>query len=174
MQVKYFELTHPSPTPGPIPSAKWKSDPDVDPTEKFAPRPKYYLNGDINRIGQIATTRLLDAPPPGDDRVPRCGLLRIYPGDPDYEKTCRQQRLSQFLPSTETSPTSTSNPQIGESDQRPQVNGITPPGSDVSKSINGGSPNGGSVSEPQGGPQLPNGVGDHSSSPIEPTNPSTS
>lgn len=172
MQVKYSELLLPLLQPGPIPSAKWKSDSDVDPTEKYAPRPNFYMNGEVTRTGQIANTRLLNAPPPGDNRVPRFGLLQIYPGDPDYEKMCREQGLSNCLQSNQTSPTSSINPQIGETDHRPpQVNGITPPGSDISKSINGGSPHGGSVLELQSVPRLTNGVGEHVSSPTETSNP---
>lgn len=174
MQVRYSELLLPSSQTGPIPSAKWKLDSDVDPAEKYAPRPNFYLNGEVTRTGQIATTRLLDALPPGDNRVPRFGLLQIYPGDPDYEKMCKEQGLSHCLQSNQTSPTSSTNPQMGETDHRPpQVNGITPPGSDISKSVNGGSPHEGSVTDLQNALQLTNGVGEHVSSPTETANTST-
>ena len=165
MQVKYFELMLPAPRLLP---PKWKTDPDVDPTKTFCPGFKLYLNGVLIRTGQVGLTRLLDAAPPSSP-VPRIGLVQIHPGDPDYERIAKQQGLL----STQTSPTSSTNPQIAEADPAPQqVNGITPPGSDASKSINGGSPLGGSVSENQGAPQLPNGINEHSS-PIEPTDPST-
>ena len=55
MVVNYRELQEQSawpPRPG-----KWMSDPDRDPEEPYAPRPKYYLNGDFVRHGEKLRTR---------------------------------------------------------------------------------------------------------------------
>jgi hypothetical protein len=168
MEVQYRELVLPLSQPGPMPTPKWKSDPDIDPNQTFLPRSKYYINGELFRNGQTHTTRILNAPPPGDDRVPRRGLVRVYPGESDYEDICKQQGLHHFLPGNQISPSSSTNPQMGELDHRPQqMNGFTPPGSDVSKSINGGSPHRGSISEVQAIQQLPNGISEHSGSPTD-------
>ena len=126
---------------GPRTPAKWKSDSDANPSQQFAPRSRYYLNGEFSRIGQIGKTRILTRPPHGDDRVPRRGLVRAYPGDPDYEKICRQQGLLQFLPNEQISPVSSTNAHVTTTETHALlVNGRTPPESDLSRSLNGGSP----------------------------------
>jgi hypothetical protein len=167
MEVKYMELMLPLSSSGSLPPPKWRSDPDLDPGQSFAPRSKFYLNGEISRLGQISKTRLLAEPPLGDDRVPRRGLVRAYPGEPDYEEICKSQGLLQFLPSSQISPVSSTNPQLGDLEARPQqVNGFTPPGSDVSRSVNGGSPVRNIVlDQQQATSNLPNGISEHHDSP---------
>lgn len=162
-----MELILPSENPGSITLSKWRTDPDIDPTQNFAPRSKYFINGEFSRTGQLGQTRLLTKPVSGDDRVPRRGLVRAYPGDLDYEIICKRQGLSQFLPNDEISPISSTNPQLGESEHLPlQVNGYTPPASDLSRSVNGGSPHLAADAPPS--QQLSNGVAKRDGSPLEP------
>jgi len=136
MDVQYKELLIPPAEAGTLPVSHWKSDPDVDPSYKFAPTSKVYLNGLLVRQCPIPTTRLLNVRPSGDDRVPRRGLVRVHPGEADYEEICRRQCLFHLLPTSSISPSSA---KIAEA-HRVQQNGFTPPASDASKSVNGGSP----------------------------------
>jgi hypothetical protein len=171
VEVKYMELVLLNEHPGLLVPAKWKSDTDVNPSQQFAPRSRYYINGEFSRIGQLGQTRILTKPPPGDDRVPRRGLVRAYPGDPDYEKICKQQGLLQFLSNEQISPVSSTNAHTTGTDSHTrQMNGYTPPDSDLSHSMNGGSPAVAAVGDTHmvAAPVLTNGVLDEDGSPAEP------
>ena len=135
LAVKYRELEDTAvwpPQPG-----KWRGDPDVDPTQSFAPRPNYYINGEFVRRGEILRTKT-STTALGERRVPRRGLLQVFPHEPDYLTLAREQGLLWLLPEFQ------SNQQAFQSKhEQPQpqlTNGITPPNSEPSKSINGGSP----------------------------------
>jgi hypothetical protein len=167
MRLQYRELLLPlskPASPAVIPS-KWQTDPDVDPNQTFGPLPKYYVNGEFVRQDQQRFTRLSDRPFP-EDKVPRKGLIQIHPNDPDYEDVSKKQCLDGFRPGNQASPSSSTNPQPGDADHQPdQMNGITPPSSDVSKSINGGSPVQGTAPDLRPSQYLPNGISEHVASP---------
>lgn len=167
MQVEYQELRVPQ-TPGqlgqPFNQQKWRQDPDLAPGQTWAPLPKYYTNGIETRQEAVPTTALLKEPPPMDRFPRRGGIIRVYPGEADYDEVCRKQGLFHLIPGYQASPVSSTNPQLG--DQNPQterVNGITPPRSDKSRSINGGSPSIGFALDVAANLQLPNGTSSHDS-----------
>ncbi|KAH8815827.1 ankyrin repeat protein [Xylogone sp. PMI_703] len=153
--INYREL-HETPVWPPRPG-KWTQDPDYDPTMRYAPRPKYYINGEFERQGEIKRTRV-SRTSFGENRLPRRGLKVVEPHEPDYEAICRAQGLRHLLPASQsTSPTAKQavlvpNPILASA----HVNGFTPPSS--VKSINGGSPRLGSSSlETTESHGLPNG-----------------
>jgi hypothetical protein len=81
-------------------------------------------------------------------------LVPVYPHEADYEELCRKQGLGHLI---RTSPASSRHGQ--HEHPLEQVNGITPPRSDRTKSVNGGSPPRGSISESDVSHHpLPNGV----------------
>lgn len=125
--VKYRELQETWP-PGP---GKWKQDPDTDPGQTFAPRPKYYINGDFVRQGQVQHSNI-STTSFGERRVPRRGLVQVFPGETDYEQLAREQGLLHLLAVNNGIPHHIN----GEI----RINGFTPPHSDESRSMNGGSP----------------------------------
>ena len=129
--VKYRELQeNPVWPPGP---GKWKQDIDTDPGQIFAPRPKYYINGTFTKQGEIQCSKT-STTSFGERRVPRRGLIQVFPGEHDYERLAREQGLLQLL-SDSDAPNGQLNGILNG-----QVNGMTTPRSDKSKSINGGSP----------------------------------
>jgi hypothetical protein len=143
--VKYRELKK-YPHSFPVEPEKWEQDPDRDPKQTSVPRPKYYVNGKLTRPGSIPTSRTSKTSF-GERRVPRRGLVQVFPGEPDYEQLARDQGLSHLI--------SNGNPSHPQSNgTHAQVNGITPPNSATSRSVNGGSP---SLEMP---PLLPNGIHD--------------
>lgn len=140
--VKYRELqVVPMWPPGP---GKWKQDPDIDPNQIFAPRPKYYVNGDLTKHGQIQCSKT-STTSFGERRVPRRGLIQVFRGEADYEQLAREQGLLHLLTDCNAPHRQINGTANGS------VNGITPPSSDKSKSISGGSPH------LETGPSLPNG-----------------
>jgi hypothetical protein len=139
MIVKYRELlVDPTqPTRG-----KWRGDPDTDPNQTFAPQPNHFVNGDFIKQRETPLTKT-STTSFGERKVPRRGLVQVFPGEPDYYTLAREQGLYHLLPPE--CPTNT------EQNGAPvQVNGITPPNSDQSKSINGGSPPQGLLPETNG------------------------
>ncbi len=167
MRVNYMELRIPQTTATIgklLIENKWKNDPDTPAGQHFAPQPKIYVNGEFVKQVEPQTTRLLKEPPPPDRFPRREGLIRVYPSDSDYEEVCRKQGLFHLLPGYQVSPSSSTIPQLDESNhQHHQVNGITPPRSDKSKSTNGGSPH--RSSESQISHSIPNGTNLGSGSP---------
>ncbi len=145
LKVEYRELQEPQTHAGlgqPLNIQKWRKDPDTVPGQNSIPEPKYFINGDMVRQGGTSTRVLHHAPPL--DRFPRReGISRVQENDPDYEEQCKKQRLPGYQPS----PTSSTNPHLHDAPHPEQMNGITPPRSDKSKSISGGSPNRSSVSD---------------------------
>jgi len=135
--VKYRELEEVPiwpPRPG-----RWTSDPDVDPNQRFAPQPTYYVNGEFVRQGEVLRNKISSVSL-GERRVPRkwgLGLQQVFPHEPEYSTLAKEQGLISLLPEHHQQAFQT-NQQINST--HPRVNGITPPSSDKSKSINGGSP----------------------------------
>lgn len=155
MSVNYRELDVSFQHPPPL--SKWKQDPDADPNQQFAPQPRIYVNGQCIRQQDTPMTKLSREPPPDDRRVPRRELVAVYPHEPDYEELCRKQGLAHLIQGYQGSPTSSRHGQ--HEHPLEQVNGITPPRSDRTKSVNGGSPFRGSISESEASHHhLPNGV----------------
>jgi hypothetical protein len=161
MKVGYKEMWLPQPGET-SPPAKWMSDPDWTPDQKFPPQPKIYLNGIYCRNGPLPQTQILREAPP-ENWVPRRGLVAVLPGEPDYEELCKQQNIRRPLAQRPLSPSSS---KLGELVPQTQQNGITPPAS--SSSMNGNSPHLGNGGEIQTSIQpLPNGVSEHNGSPTD-------
>ncbi|KAI4597038.1 Set3 complex subunit with deacetylase activity, meiotic-specific repressor of sporulation proteins [Pestalotiopsis sp. 9143b] len=77
--------------------AKWKSDPDANAREGFAPRQKYYINGRLNGEDRPGHYKPSASPFP-DQRVPRRGgLVAVSPEEPDYPQLCLEQGLGHLL-----------------------------------------------------------------------------
>lgn len=75
---------------------KWKQDPDASRYHGFAPRNKYYVNGRV--IGEeMPVMHQTSKTPFPERRVPRRGLLQVYPEDPDYARVCVEQGLEHLL-----------------------------------------------------------------------------
>lgn len=127
MRVQYQEMNVASAERPRITPPKWKSDPDTDPNQYYIPQPKVYLNGEFIRQEPPLLTRTARNKFP-EERVPRREFTQAFPGDPDYEKLCRQQGLEHLLAAS------------SENQRVHQLNGFTPPLSDISKSTTGGSP----------------------------------
>jgi hypothetical protein len=75
---------------------KWKQDPDAARYHGLAPRCKYYLNGalvgeDMPQLAQTSST------PFPDKKVPRRGLVQVFPDDPDYARLCLEQGLEHLI-----------------------------------------------------------------------------
>jgi len=137
MIVKYRELLE---DPNRATGGKWRQDHDTDPNQPFAPQPKHFINGDFIKQREAPCTKT-SSTSFGERRVPRRGLIQVFPGEPDYYTLAKEQGLHHLLP-PEYQTMSKHNGCHG------QVNGITPPSSDKSKSVNGGSSHRGSLSEP--------------------------
>lgn len=75
---------------------KWKQDPDADRFHGFAPRNKYYLNGELVDEQKPVATPTSKTPFP-EKRAPRRGLMSVSPTDPDYARLCREQGLEHLL-----------------------------------------------------------------------------
>ncbi|KAM5351358.1 hypothetical protein ACJ41O_004081 [Fusarium nematophilum] len=75
---------------------KWKQDPDAGRFHGFAPRSKYYLNGVLvgEDMPQLAQTSKTPFP---EKRVPRRGLVQVYPDDPEYTRICLDQGLEHLV-----------------------------------------------------------------------------
>lgn len=78
---------------------KWKNDPDADRFYGFAPRNKYYVNGELVREERPGLAAVSATPFP-ERRVPRRGLTAVPPEDPDYARFCKEQGLDYLLPGT--------------------------------------------------------------------------
>ena len=148
---------------------RWKTDPETAPGQMWAPRPKYYLNGEFVRQGEVLQSRILKKAPPLDRYPRREGITRVHEDDPDYEEQCKKQGLYDRLPGYQ-SPASSSHHHLGDIEQHEErINGITPPMSDKSKSVNGGSPHDAALSETIAAQALPNGVSAGDASPTTTT-----
>lgn len=80
---------------------KWKQDPDAERFHGFAPRNKYYVNG--SAVGEdMPTVHQTSKTPFPEKRVPRRGLVQVFPDDPDYERICSEQGLEPLAKSLQT------------------------------------------------------------------------
>ena len=87
---------------GRIPS-NYKRDPDAAKYMGFAPKTKYYVNGELVDEDLPGLAKI-SKQPFEEQRVPRKGLVRICPGDPDYERACVEQHLEHLLKDPKSSP----------------------------------------------------------------------
>lgn len=78
------------------PLQKWKNDPDANRFYGFAPRNKYYVNGQLVRE-DVPGLSAVSASPFPEKRVPRKGLVAVSPNDPDYFRLCREQGLDHLM-----------------------------------------------------------------------------
>lgn len=85
------------------PLQKWKIDPDADRFYGFAPRNKYYVNGQMVLEEKPGLSRVSKTPFP-EKPVPRRGFVAVAPDDPDYARLCREQGLDQILSGLQTPP----------------------------------------------------------------------
>ncbi|KAI5465589.1 hypothetical protein BGZ63DRAFT_411124 [Mariannaea sp. PMI_226] len=77
-------------------SQKWKSDPDASRYHGFAPRSKYYIDGQMVGEDLPSLHQTSNVPFP-EKRVPRRGLLQVYPDDPEYVRICLEQGLEHLV-----------------------------------------------------------------------------
>ncbi|KAI9740646.1 MAG: Set3 complex subunit with deacetylase activity, meiotic-specific repressor of sporulation proteins [Claussenomyces sp. TS43310] len=102
--------------------AKWKQDEDAGSRFGFCPGTKHYINGQFSHEDKPKLGRTSSRPFPSR-RVPRIGgIHEVFPGDPSYERLCKEQGLEHLL--------------VGQAvDNRPAqngiVNGATPPESNT-------------------------------------------
>lgn len=75
---------------------KWKQDPGSDRFHGFAPRHKYYIGGSFVSEDK-PTKHLISSTPFPEKRVPRRGLVQVFPDDPEYEKLCMEQGLEHLV-----------------------------------------------------------------------------
>jgi hypothetical protein len=139
MIVKYRELLV---DPTQSTRGKWRDDPDTDPSQKFAPQPNHFMNGEFIKQREAPLTKT-STTSFGERKVPRRGLVQVFPGEPDYYSLAKEQGLYHLLPPELQSKTEQNGSPV-------QVNGITPPSSDQAKSVNGGSPTEGTLQEHNG------------------------
>lgn len=78
------------------PLQKWKSDPNANRFYGFAPRNKYYVNGQLVREDVPGMAAVSKSPFP-EKRVPRRGLYAVSADDPEYTRLCREQGLEHLL-----------------------------------------------------------------------------
>ncbi|XP_044724277.1 ankyrin repeats (3 copies) domain-containing protein [Hirsutella rhossiliensis] len=82
---------------------KWKQDPGAERFYGFAPRNKYYVNGEM--VGEDVPARHQTSKTPFPEaRVPRRGLVQVFPDDPDYERICLDQGLDHLIKGPHTPP----------------------------------------------------------------------
>ncbi|KAJ3579384.1 hypothetical protein NPX13_g1185 [Xylaria arbuscula] len=77
--------------------SKWKQDPDAASRGPFAPRNKFYINGQL--IGEEKPGKYRPSREPfPEHRVPRRhGLVKVTPDEPDYARLCVEQNLAYLL-----------------------------------------------------------------------------
>ena len=128
IEAAYKELLEPdAPVAGSGYKAKWKQDPDAARYHGFAPRHKYFING-VMTGEQIATPYETSKSPFPERRVPRRGLVQVYPDDPDYVRICLEQGLEELV-KDRTSPSlangihSASNSHASDGAVKPLANG---------------------------------------------------
>ncbi|KAK8115040.1 hypothetical protein PG999_007109 [Apiospora kogelbergensis] len=110
--------------------AKWKQDPDANSREGFAPRQKYYINGQFVAEDKPGHYKPSNSPFP-EPRVPRRGgLVAVGPDEPDYPRLCVEQGLGHLL--TEQQKLSVTNgahltPRSMTSNDTAEINGAMSP-----------------------------------------------
>ncbi|KAG6291693.1 hypothetical protein E4U09_003830 [Claviceps aff. purpurea] len=102
LTVEYRELLESeAQVPGWQPTCKWKQDPGVDRFHGFAPRRKYFLHGAF--VGEeLPSTCQISSSPFPEPRVPRRGIIQVFPEDPDYVRICMEQGLEHLVKGVRT------------------------------------------------------------------------
>lgn len=75
---------------------KWKSDPNPNRFSGFAPRNKYYVNGQLVHEEKPGLCAVSTSPFP-EKRVPRKGFRAVSADDPDYARLCEEQGLEHLI-----------------------------------------------------------------------------
>ncbi|RDA90305.1 hypothetical protein CP533_3340 [Ophiocordyceps camponoti-saundersi (nom. inval.)] len=75
---------------------KHRRDPGAERYFGFAPRRRYYVNG-VPTGEELPSDVQTSKTPFPEVRVPRRGLVRVYPNEPDYEEICKKQGLEHLL-----------------------------------------------------------------------------
>lgn len=92
---------------------RWKQDPDANKYGGvFAPRARFFINGvfvDEEKPKPAVTSKT----PFPEPRVPRRGLLQVFPDDPEYARLCIEQGLGDLV--------------NGHRDQSHPINGVQSP-----------------------------------------------
>ncbi|KAL1888937.1 hypothetical protein Cpir12675_005971, partial [Ceratocystis pirilliformis] len=77
---------------------KWRKDPDIEKYLGFAPRRKYFVNGEFVKENLPGLSAVSRTPFPDANRVPRrFGLTQVFPYEPDYVKLCKEQGLDHLI-----------------------------------------------------------------------------
>lgn len=74
----------------------YQKDPDNARYLGFAPNRKWFVNGEFKGELMPRLCPTSNTPFP-ENRVPRRGLVQVYPDDPDYANICREQGLGHLL-----------------------------------------------------------------------------
>lgn len=78
------------------PRQKWKRDPEANGFNKFAPRNKHYLNGELVPDDKPRARETSTSPFPRN-RVPRRGFVAVSRDDPAYARLCKEQGLRELV-----------------------------------------------------------------------------
>lgn len=146
ISVEYRELATGESTL--LPPRKWKADPGIERFCGFAPRHKYYVNGVMVREEMPTFAETSKTPFP-ERRVPRRGLVQVFPDDPDYVRICLEQGLDELVKDrmivnggTHSSPANQSTAPSVQTLMNGTREVAEPESGGTSHAINGGSVNG--------------------------------
>ncbi|KAL5627673.1 hypothetical protein BROUX41_003826 [Berkeleyomyces rouxiae] len=77
---------------------KWRKDPGIEKYLGFAPRRKYFVNGEFVKENLPGLSAVSRTPFPDANRVPRrYGITQVFPYEPDYVKLCKEQGLDHLV-----------------------------------------------------------------------------
>lgn len=100
IQLHYRDLPDCSVWPAPLNAfPSWYRDPGFDPANpahRMMPLPKHYINGQLVSEDTTIPT-IISRVPLDTKRVPRRGLIQVFPDDPEYESLCKKQGLPHLL-----------------------------------------------------------------------------
>ena len=115
---------------------KWKQDLDSAGHGPFAPRYKYYVNGQLVSEERPRQSAISRTPFPDHAAPRRAGLIAVTPEEPDYARLCLEQGLGHLLSEHEkqlaTNGVSHLTPRSMRSNGSPEHEGALPSPSDIS------------------------------------------
>jgi hypothetical protein len=83
------------------PHQKWRRDPEANGLNRFAPRNKHYINGELVSEDKPSLREASTSPFPRQ-RVPRRGFVAISRDDPAYGRLCKEQGLGDMMVDAES------------------------------------------------------------------------